>query len=347
MSVVRSRGNGANQRTTAFWIASDGEELVGRIAACVWLTSQGNATDAPASLEADSGRPASIGFFEAKDRQDVADALFETALAWVKQQGGRSVVGPASFSPMEEECGLLIDGFEHPHFIGDAANPPYYRSLWERAGWNDEMELLGFPIDVDQEPPAAIQRVAEIAQRRLGVSVRSVAGRSDFVRVMSEMLHPSRSPLANTWGWMPLDVPEIEHSAKRTWPFVVPEMTLVAEVGQGRRLAGLTMTLADLGHVLSRRDDGRLGPIGTWQMLRARRNAPRVRFVFISIFADEEIRGVGPSLYCNMLNAARKRGVGSPVEASWTAANNIRMLKLPEIAGLQPYKRWKVYARDC
>ena len=54
-----------------------------------------------------------FGFFECIDDQAVADALFATAAEWCRRERGTtSCAGPASFS-VNDECGLLVDGFEH------------------------------------------------------------------------------------------------------------------------------------------------------------------------------------------------------------------------------------------
>ena len=52
--------------------------------------------------------------------------------------------GPASFS-VNDECGLLVDGFDTPPTLMMPHNPRYYMRLLERAGFTKAKDLLGLP----------------------------------------------------------------------------------------------------------------------------------------------------------------------------------------------------------
>ena len=54
-----------------------------------------------------------FGFLDAIDDPAVFRALLETAENWLAACGMTRVIGPFSFS-INEETGLLIDGFDHP-----------------------------------------------------------------------------------------------------------------------------------------------------------------------------------------------------------------------------------------
>ena len=55
-----------------------------------------------------------FGFFECERNQETANHLFDAAKTWLKQQGMDDMRGPANPS-MNDECGLLIDGYDsHP-----------------------------------------------------------------------------------------------------------------------------------------------------------------------------------------------------------------------------------------
>ncbi len=75
-----------------------------------------------------------FGFFECVNDQSVADALFKTAKEWLKARGVTAVRGPAS-PCVNDEYGLLVDGFDKPPVVLMPYNPSYYQVLIEKAGF--------------------------------------------------------------------------------------------------------------------------------------------------------------------------------------------------------------------
>ncbi len=67
-----------------------------------------------------------FGFLEFEDDQEVLDALLAAAEAWLRERGKERMVGPADFS-MNEESGVLIEGYELRPMIDQPWHPPYYQ----------------------------------------------------------------------------------------------------------------------------------------------------------------------------------------------------------------------------
>src|SRR3970040_565065 len=72
-----------------------------------------------------------FGFFECIDDQTVANALFDTAREYLKSRGMNAMRVPASPS-VNDEYGLLVEGFDKPAVILMPYNPPYYGKLIEQ-----------------------------------------------------------------------------------------------------------------------------------------------------------------------------------------------------------------------
>ena len=64
-----------------------------------------------------------FGFFECVDDPAVAVALFEAASNWASERGYSVLRGPTSFST-NDECGLLVDGFDTPPTLMMAQSAP-------------------------------------------------------------------------------------------------------------------------------------------------------------------------------------------------------------------------------
>jgi len=113
-----------------YFIAERNGETVGRIAAISNRLHN----------ETHGDRVGFFGFFESVDDQAVAEALFEAASKWCRARGHNLLRGPASFS-VNDECGLLVEGFQTPPALMMPHNPPYYIGLLERAGFHKAKDL--------------------------------------------------------------------------------------------------------------------------------------------------------------------------------------------------------------
>jgi hypothetical protein len=82
-----------------------------------------------------------FGFLEFEQDAEVLAALLAAAAGWLRERGKERMVGPASFA-MNDESGVLIEGFELRPMIVQPWNPPYYQQLMEQAGMTKAMDLL-------------------------------------------------------------------------------------------------------------------------------------------------------------------------------------------------------------
>ncbi len=73
-----------------------------------------------------------FGLYEVLNDREASDALLEAAEAFVRQQGMSAIRGPMNFST-NEECGLLVDGWNGPPLAMMTYNPRYYVDLIEEA----------------------------------------------------------------------------------------------------------------------------------------------------------------------------------------------------------------------
>ena len=115
-----------------------------------------------------------VGFFESFDDQEVGSALLDTACRWTADRGAATCVGPASFTT-SDECGLLVDGFEHPPLVQTPHNPPYYVDLFEAQGLRKARDLWAYHLEPTQGHVARLAPLADRVSRRMpGLVVRPI-----------------------------------------------------------------------------------------------------------------------------------------------------------------------------
>ena len=114
-----------------YFLAERDGEVVGRITAQVderWTQFQG-------------GNDGMFGFFESENDPEVAGALVETAAEWLRARGRDRMLGPMDFTT-NDECGLLVEGYDLEPLVLEPWHPPYYRELLEGLGMTKAMDLL-------------------------------------------------------------------------------------------------------------------------------------------------------------------------------------------------------------
>ncbi len=74
-----------------------------------------------------------FGFFECEDDPAAAKALLDAAEQWLRARGRDRMVGPADFT-LNDECGVLIEGYELDPIILTNWTHRYYPRLLEQAG---------------------------------------------------------------------------------------------------------------------------------------------------------------------------------------------------------------------
>jgi hypothetical protein len=112
--------------TAVRWtLKNSGGNLIGRIAAFTNKKYKNKGDDIPVG---------GIGFFDCINDQEAANLLFDTAKAWLAQQGMEAMDGPINFGERDRWWGLVVKGFQQPLY-GMNYNPPYYQQLFETYGF--------------------------------------------------------------------------------------------------------------------------------------------------------------------------------------------------------------------
>src|SRR2546430_15608078 len=137
-----------------YFVAQAGGRTLGRIAAIK--------NDAHNRVHND--RVGFYGFFESVNDQTLAHALFDTAAQWLRAKGCDTMRGPMSPS-INDECGLLVQGFETPPPLMMSHNPRYYVDLHQRYGFAKAKDLLVYESTTTRLPERIVRAANVIAQR--------------------------------------------------------------------------------------------------------------------------------------------------------------------------------------
>ncbi len=314
------------------FLATRGGKTVGRIAAILNVGHLRRYNDGVGFF----------GFFECVDDQEVADALFEHAAAWLKEKGATTIRGPMNPS-MNHTVGLLIEGFDSSPFFMMTYNPPYYQKLVENSGFVKSQDMFSFWGKIEMLPKIRERflHTAEMIQERFNVVVRPL-NKKRFTDDYEMFLDVYNRSLTNTWGFVPMSPNEIKKMAASLKMLMIPELALAAEI-DGKPV-GATFCLPDYNPRI-KAIDGKLFPFGFIKLLRNREAAiKRIRVISTNVLPEYQMSGLGLVLLNALVPKAVACGV-QEAEFSWVLESNQFSRGSLEKGGAICNKRFRVYDR--
>jgi GNAT superfamily N-acetyltransferase len=282
-----------------------------------------------------------FGFLEIEDDQEALEALLAAAETWLRERGCDLMVGPMDFQ-LNDESGVLIEGFELRPMIRQPWHPPYYQRLCEASGLEKAMDLLMWELYVqDREKVLPIlPELAEKAQSEHGVTLRKMS-RRHLRRELDDFARIYNAAWSRNWGFVPYSKEDLDAYALDLQLVYSRDWFMVAEK-DGETIA-IAITIPDLNKVLTRMR-GRLLPFGWWHFLRKARIMDEVRVGFLGVMPEHQHTGVAALLYMEHFDmAAKTRQTGG--EMGWILESNEAMNRGMEAMGGRVVKRYRVFER--
>jgi hypothetical protein len=225
-----------------------------------------------------------FGFFEAPDDAEVTRALLDAVALWGRERKMTLLRGPAN-PTLNDECGLLVEGYDSPPVLMMTYNPPYYARLLEGYGLAKSKDLLAFWFPLEEKPLERLSRVAErFRKRAAGIVVRNVS-KGGLARDLPKIREVYNDAWEKNWGFVPMTPEEMDFMAARLKPLLVEELLWLAEAprpdGSLEPIAFMLM-LPDYNVAIAR-TGGRLLPFGWLKFLLGTRQIKTVRVVTLGI----------------------------------------------------------------
>ncbi|MEM8807835.1 MAG: hypothetical protein AAGF01_17585 [Cyanobacteria bacterium P01_G01_bin.38] len=283
-----------------------------------------------------------FGFFECVADFAIAQALFNAACDWLKQQGMTHVRGPIDLST-HNNCFFLVDGFDSPPMVMMPYNPPYYGEFVEKAGWQKAKDAYAydFPLELVLNPK--FERAYQIALKA-GITFRPIHTKGeDFERDCRSLYQLFTKAFANNWSSTPRTEAEFLEEAKELQQLVDPDVFVIAE-DQGE-MVGFFMGLPDYNIPL-KRVNGRLNWLGLLKFLWYRRQIDQGRVIAICSLPEYRRKMVPIAVvYLGMRGGSQKNKPYKRAELSWVFEDNMSSRKIIESAGAQIYKTYRIYEK--
>lgn len=317
----------------AFFIANYNEKPAGRI--CVGINESLN--------EKKNAEDGYITLFESIENKEVAFALFNKAVEWLKERGKRVVKGPVSPTNGDDSRGLLVEGFDGAPVLMNSYNPKYYVDFFEEYGFVKHLDLYAYYHDIRTAVNMERHgRVAEYAMKRYNFRVDSI----DLKNIDKEMEDIKKVlDIAMPEEWEDLTPPTLEEvraEGARLKPLADEDLILIARSED--KPVGFVIALPDYNQVLKKLN-GKLLPTGVFKFLWYKRKITGFRIFVLFVIPEFRKKAVsGAILYKEYINGLKKGY--QYCEGSTIGETNTAMRTDIEKTGGILYRTYRLYKKE-
>jgi hypothetical protein len=283
-----------------------------------------------------------FGFLELEQDAEVLDALIAAAEGWLRERGRDRMVGPMDFT-VNDDLGVLIEGYEREPMIRQPWQPPYYRELLESAGFEKAVDLFMWELRISDKERILpiIRKLADELEPKHGIRIRRMTRRG-LRRDLDAFAELYNEAWAGNWGFVPYGPADLDAYAQELHLVFDPDWFMVAETEAGETV-GVAITVPDINQVLARMN-GRLLPLGWWHYLRRRRIVDRCRIGFLGVKPAYQHTGVAAGFYIEHFATSERTRIKWG-EGGWVLETNKGLNRGMEALGGRIDKKYRVYER--
>ncbi|MGZ0019417.1 N-acetyltransferase [Nitrosomonas sp. wSCUT-2] len=315
------------------WIAYRNGQPVGRISAQIDKLHQER-------YGSDSGH---FGLLECIDDSEIFAALILNAEAWLAAREIRRISGPFNLS-INQECGILVEGFDTPPVIMMPHSARWYSRLLEEQAYHPAKDLLAYKVNIDFEIPPVMQMIMNRFAPQIRLRTLQRDRFDEEIEILRSIFNDAWS---ENWGFIPFTQEEFAELGSIFRLLLPDDFIQIAEVDGNP--AAFMVGIPNLNEVLSELN-GRLLPFG-WLKLISRiknRKIRTARVPLMGVRRQYHNTPIGIALACLVIDAPRQAGLArgfKEVEMSWILEDNAAMRHILDKIGCEQYKRYRIYQK--
>ena len=206
---------------------------------------------------------------------------------------------------MNDESGVLIEGFDLRPMILQPWHPPYYQQRIEQAGMSKAMDLLMWNLEVSDRDKVlpVIFELAEKVQSEHGIRVRPMR-RRQLRKDMDAFAEVYNSAWSKNWDFVPYSKKDLDAYAQELQLVFDKHWFMIAEHEDTGEVVGMAITVPDLNQVLARMKGAPAAARLVVLPATRARIIDRVRVGFLGVKPEYQHTGVAAKLYVEHFNAA-------------------------------------------
>ncbi|MDE7453650.1 MAG: N-acetyltransferase [Clostridia bacterium] len=248
--------------------------------------------------------------FDVIDDFEVTKALFAELFKWAKELGMEEIIGPMSFSDLNEE-GMLIDGFDRDSTYIEIYNHPYYVEHMQKLGAYKVVDWNCYRI---KTPPAAdekLERLSKKIQDKNGYEILDVAyllkhDKKKLRGYMMQCMDVLDEAYSKLYGTSPLNEKQKKREIDSVSLVLIPELASV--ILKDDKVIAYGFMMPSINEVLQK-GRGSIFPFGFFPYLKAMKHVEVADMMSIGITAEHNNKGAVAMILNECLKGLLKLGV--------------------------------------
>lgn len=322
-----------------YFIAQRGAEIVGTVAA--FINHRHN--------EFHNENIGWFGAFETINDAEVAAALLNTAVDWVRAKGCDAIRGPQTLTT-HEDVGLLIDGFEPPVLLMPYHHAYYQPLIESQSGFEKVMDHYSFYQNWGMVQESNLEdrfnRITARIVQRGKITLRSL-DRKNLKAEFALFKQLYNQAWSENWGFVPMTEKELDALINSLSMLFDPDLACFAEIdGQP---VGFLLVVPDFNQVL-RKANPQVGVPEIWTLLKAlwywkvRKVITGTRVPLMGVVAEHRKKGVDLAMCHHAMLQIRKKHYDE-VDCGWILESNHDMVGVLKGFGMIIHRTYRLYEK--
>ena len=283
------------------------------------------------------------GFFECIDDQNAANLLFDTAKAWLMEQGVEAMDGPINFGNRERWWGLLVEGYHPPCYCCNY-NPPYYQQLFETYGFQVYFRQFTYRREITLPLSSKVGEKALHALTDSGYTFSHI-DRNQLGKAAEDFRLVYNAAWARHEGVNPMSAKNADKLMQSMKSIIDPKIIWFA-YHHGQPVA-FWVNIPDVNQLIVKYTRGRLTLAAKLRFLwnRWRRNCKTMFGIVFGVVPEHQRKGVEAALVvaaCKLIqNPAHTKY--EELQMNWIGDFNPKMMNVARYIGGSIYKTHHTY----
>lgn len=285
-----------------------------------------------------------FGCLSAIDDAQVFAALMEAAEVFLRARGATRMLGPFSMS-INEETGLLVDGFDTPPMLMMGHDPAYAGPRLEQLGLAKEKDMYAYLADLTAPmSKSGMAMLRRPAARNVVLRGLNFSDYDNEIRTLVDIFNDS---WAGNWGFVPMTEAETSALGKHLRLLLDKRLLRFAEVDG--KAVGFIVVLPNINEAIHDLQ-GDLLPFGwakfLWRLKVRGVTSARVPLMGVRRSISGTMLGAALPMHliASVWDVATEMGFRQ-VELSWILEGNLPMRHILDKFGARIYKTYRIYGK--
>ena len=230
--------------------------------------------------------------FDVIDDIEVTKAMFAELYKWAKELGMDEIIGPISFSDLNEE-GMLIEGFDQPSTYIEIYNYPYYVKHMQELGAYKVVDWNCYRITVPEKADERIAALSEKIAKRNGYEILDVAyllkhDKKKLHGYLMQCMDVLDEAYSKLYGTSPLSKKQKKREIDSVSLVLLPELSTA--VLKDDKVIAYGFMMPSINEAL-RKGRGHILPFGLIPFIKALKHVKVAEMMSIGITAEHNNQG--------------------------------------------------------